>query len=141
MSLFHKRSRARRCVLQGLYQWQMTQVNMTEIEQQLLMDIKPAQVDVEYFSALLSNIPQVLTQLDQSLQPYLDRPLEQIDLIERAILRLGTYELKFRADIPPKVVLNESINLAKTFGAEQGHKYINSILDKVAKSCVSESTN
>lgn len=89
--------------------------------------------DVEYFSELLHKVPACLDELDKELLPYLDRSVEEVDPIERALLRLGAYELKFKMEVPYKVVINEGVNLAKTFGSADSHKFINGILDKVAK--------
>ena len=87
-----------------------------------------------YFSELLHKVPASLDELDEALLPYLDRSsIEEVDPIERAILRLGVYELKFKMDVPFKVVISEGVHLAKTFGSAESHKYINGILDKVAR--------
>lgn len=89
-------------------------------------------VDMEYFQLLLLGVPGHLQAIDQALTPHLSRPLKEIDPIELAILRLAAYELQQRLDIPYRVVINEAIELAKTFGAEAGHKFVNGILDKLA---------
>jgi N utilization substance protein B len=91
-----------------------------------------ADVDVEYFHHLVREIPRHLHELDDHIIPHLDREMAEVDPVERAILRLGTYEFEFQTEIPYRVVLNEAVELAKTFGAEHGHKYVNAILDKVA---------
>jgi N utilization substance protein B len=91
-------------------------------------------VESGYFSELLHGIPAMLTELDALTAPLLDRPIDQLDPIERVILRIGSFELKQRIDIPYRVVINESVELAKLFGAEQGHKYVNGILDKLSQS-------
>ena len=86
---------------------------------------------------MLHQIPEQLDAIDHTLESYVDRNLEVIDPVERVILRLGTYELINRLETPYKVILNESINLAKAFGSEGSHKYINGILDKVAQRVMS----
>ena len=127
------RSRARRVLLQALYQWSMTTESPHEIEAQFVAERPMDNVDLEYFRALLHAIPKQTDELDQRLSPSLDRPLEQLDPIEHSVLRIGCYELMHRKEVPLRVVINEAIELAKLFGAEQSHKYINGILDKVAR--------
>ena len=127
------RSLARKRAVQALYMWQMTGKDIIDIDEQFVIEQDMKNVDVAYFKELLHKIPAKLTELDELLVPLLDRPFEEIDPIERAIMRIGIYELKFRIEIPYKVVINEGVTLAKTFGADQSHKYVNSILDKVAK--------
>lgn len=127
------RSRARQRALQALYQWQVTAENLGEIETQFLLEREMGKADLEFFRELLHRVPATVDELDSLLAPLLDRPLQQVDLVERAILRLGGYELKFRLETPYRVIINEAVELAKTFGGEQGHKYVNSILDKLAR--------
>ncbi len=130
------RSTARQRILQALYQWQLTGLNSQVIETQFLDETMTLddmhQADHSYFKRLLHEIPLNVTQLDQKISPLLDRSITQVDPIELAILRIGCYELTYCQDIPFKVVINESVELAKKFGAAQSHKYINSILDKLA---------
>jgi N utilization substance protein B len=127
------RSLARQRAMQALYQWQMTGQNPLDIERQFMEEQDMKKVDTKYFQELLNTIPQQLDELDGYSAAVLDRGIEQVDPIERAILRIGVYELKHRIDIPYRVVINEAVELAKTFGAEQGHRYINGILDKIAQ--------
>ncbi|MCB1830778.1 MAG: transcription antitermination factor NusB, partial [Gammaproteobacteria bacterium] len=89
--------------------------------------------DSNYFDALLQGVSGQLSTLDQQLKPCLDRSIESVDPVERAILRLGAFELIFRMEIPYRVIINEAVELAKVFGAEQGHRYVNGVLDKLAK--------
>lgn len=128
------RRRARQCVVQALYQWQYAETNLVDIEIQFMTEHDMEGVDTAYFSELLHAIPMQVTTLDKLFQPYLDRPLEEISPIEIAILRLGAYELSKRTEIPYKVVLNEAVELAKVFGADESHKFINGVLDPLAKS-------
>ena len=137
------RSLARQRALQALYQWDITGQSLSDIEAQFMAldeagreDDEPGMKGVEsgYFSELLHRIPAMLNDLDGHLLLLLDRPIAQLDPVERVILRIGAYELKQRIDIPYRVVINEAVELAKLFGAEQGHKYINGILDKLAQS-------
>ena len=127
------RTNARRTAVQALYQWQMTGQNLNEIERQFVEDDRFKDVHRSYFNELFHGVPQQLDAIDQALSEFVDRPVQKIDPVERAILRIGVYELLNRPDVPYRVIINESINLAKCFGAEESHKYINGILDKVAQ--------
>ena len=129
----HQRKRARRAAVQALYQWQLTGQNVGEIEAQFAEEHTGTPTDLEYFHELLFGVTKQLDDLDAEFTPFVDRKIEELDMVERAILRLSTFELKSRLDIPFRVVINEGVDLAKTFGAEQSHKYINGVLDKVAK--------
>ena len=130
--LSQQRSRARRIAIQALYQWQMAGQDLNDIEQQFLSSEESAGADLGYFHQLLHDIPARLDDLDRHLAPALDRPIAAVDPVERGILRLGAYELAFCPDIPFRVVINEAVELAKTFGAEQGHRYVNGVLDRLA---------
>lgn len=126
------RSLARRCAVQALYQWQLTSLDLGEIERQFVEEHGLGKAEVSYFSELLHGVPGRLDVIDAALGEFVDRAIPDIDPVERAILRIGCYELMFRVDVPYRVVLNESITLAKSFGATQSHKYVNGILDKIA---------
>lgn len=127
------RHKARHYAMQALYQWQISRNALQQIESQFLTEYDFSQVDLEFFQELLHNIPAQLGEIDALFSPFLDRPIKDITPIELALLRLGTYELAHRIDVPFKVAINESVSLAKKFGAAESHKYINSILDNVAK--------
>lgn len=127
-----RRSRARRAAMQAVYQWQMTTQPPAEVEQQFREDHTDQQIDFEYFRELLHGVAESHATLDAILVPALDRPLEQLDAVERAILRLGAYELKFRIEVPFRVVINEAVELARCFGAEQSHRYVNAVMDGIA---------
>ncbi|MEW6353499.1 MAG: transcription antitermination factor NusB [Pseudomonadota bacterium] len=127
------RSRARHAAVQALYQWQLSHQDVQDIEQQFLTEQDMKRVEVPYFQELLQQIPRRLAELDNYLGPLLDRPLPEVDPVERAILRIGAYELGFRPDVPYRVVINEAVETAKLFGGEEGYKYVNSILDKLAR--------
>ncbi|NJR44306.1 transcription antitermination factor NusB [bacterium] len=120
--------------MQALYQWQMTGQSCRSIAQQFFEEQDMSITDVDYFNDLLTGVERELTEIDAGLEPFLDRPLAQVDPIERAILRLAGFELRSRLDVPYRVVLNEAIDLAKDFGAEGGHSYVNGVLDKAAVS-------
>jgi len=126
------RHRAREAAVQALYQWQLTNNSPVDIEDHFILDHDMHKVDVDYFHYLVQEIPTHLHELDDHLTPYLDRPIGDVDPVERAILRIGTYEFEFHPEVPYRVILNEAVELAKTFGAEHGHRYVNAVLDKVA---------
>ena len=124
---------ARRLALQALYQWQMAGASLATVEAEFREDNDMKVVDQEYFCELLHRIPAQLSQLDDLIMPHLDRTLKELTPIELTILRMGAYELAKRKDVPYKVVINEGVNLTKAFGATDGHKYVNGILDKLAR--------
>jgi N utilization substance protein B len=126
------RHKARRAAVQALYQWQLTGQAPGDIENHFIHDHDLNGVDVEYFHHLVQEIPLHQHELDDHIAPHLDRDLDEVDPVELACLRIGAYEFEFHPEIPYRVVLNEAVELAKTFGAEHGHKYVNAILDKVA---------
>lgn len=126
------RSNARKCAVQALYQWQMTGHNLNDIELHFLEEDRFKGAQRSYFDELFRGVPKQLDSIDEALGQFVDRPVNKIDPVERAILRIGTYELINRLDIPYRVVINESVDLAKCFGAEGSHRYVNGILDKVA---------
>ena len=118
--------------MQGLYQWQFSGADTSQIEAEFSVDNDMSKVDSTYFRELLRGIPKNLTELNRQIEPFLDRPLSEVDPIEMILLRMGTYEMVHRIDVPYRVVINEAVELAKKFGGTDGHKYINSILDKLA---------
>ncbi len=128
-----KRSQSRRHAVQALYQWQMAGQDLGDITNQFLEEQDLQSFEVPYFQDLLYGVPKHLSELDQTLKPALDRAIESVDPVERAVLRLGAYELTYHLEVPYRVVINEAVDLAKVFGAEQGHKFVNGVLDKVAK--------
>jgi len=132
-SKVQKRRGARMKALQALYQWDMAGGNVSSIVE-YFRSSQPDMDTIEhaYFEELVHGVPEQLSQLDNHLQPHLDRPLDQLDPIERCVLRAGVYELANRPDVPYRVVINESVELAKQFGAEDGHKYVNGVLDRLA---------
>jgi len=127
------RSLARRCAIQALYTWQMTGNELADIDGDFRSEHDMAGVEIKYFQELLHQVVLHRGELDDHLSPLLDRTINEVDPVELAILRVGAYELEFRLDVPYRVAINEAVELAKTFGAEHGHKFVNGILDGVAK--------
>ena len=126
------RHNARRAVVQALYQWQATAQEPQDIAQQFISDRSLQRFDKKLFRELFAGTLTEREALDTLLTPLLDRPLDQVDPVERAILRLAGYELQHRLEIPLRVVINEAVELAKTFGAESGHRFVNGVLDQLA---------
>lgn len=126
------RQKARSLALQALYSWQMAGQSLNEIEAQFRTDNDFSDVDGAYFHEILHGVPRLKAELDEAFTPCLDRPLDEVDPIELAILRLSAYEMRNRVDVPYRVVINEGIELAKVYGATDGHKFVNGVLDKLA---------
>ncbi|TLF48256.1 transcription antitermination factor NusB [Halomonas urmiana] len=139
------RHAARELAVQGLYQWQMTGKSITTVEAEFRSQVADDDLedhenwhkvmeiaDLALFHELLHNVARERQALDASIAPLLDRRLEDLDPIELTILRLGAYELSKRLEVPYRAVITEGVELAKSFGATDGHKYVNSILDKLA---------
>ena len=119
--------------MQALYQWRMAGAPLTVIEAEFRAEYDFANVDLPFFQALLHEVPGCADELDSTLEPLLDRSLDELDPIEHTLLRMGVFELMHRIDVPYKVVINEAVALAKKFGATESHKYVNGVLDKAAR--------
>ncbi len=132
-TLAAERRKARHYGMQALYQWHMAGSPLADIEAEFRTDYDFSHVDLEYFQALLHGVPAQVDELEAIFEPLLDRKMKDLDPIERTLLRMGTFELRERIDVPYKVVINEAVALAKKFGATDGHKYINGVLDKAAR--------
>jgi N utilization substance protein B len=130
---FSGRKKARRYALQALYGWALSQNPVAEVEQHVLLEHAAEEFDKDYFGILLHEIPSKIENLEFIMSPHLSRKIEELGLIELTILRISVYELKERSDIPYRVVINEALELAKTFGAPDSHKFVNGVLDKIAK--------
>jgi N utilization substance protein B len=130
---FEPRRRARRRALQALYQWQITGHEAGEILAQFRAAQDMSGVDEAHFEQLLRGVIAGQQELDDALGPFLDRPVAQLDLMERAILRIGAWELLNSPETPWRVVLDECIDLAHRFGATDGHSYVNAVLDKLVR--------
>jgi N utilization substance protein B len=128
-----RRGLSRRLTVQALYQWLVNETQPERMLQQFRDEDSLGRADVDYFKSLMHGCVRESGLLTDTFSEYLDRSLEQLDPVERAVLMLGTYELMFCPDVPWKVVVNESVNQAKMFGAEDSFKFINGVLDKVAR--------
>ena len=128
------RSLSRRLAMQALYQWQMTGQSFPELRNQFATDEGYPEVDPEYFQQLLHGVIEGSAELDGMLGQWLDRPVAQLDPVEHAVLLIGVQELRQHPEVPYRVVLNEGVELAKKFGATEGHKFINAVLDRAARS-------
>ena len=128
------RSLSRRLAMQALYQWQMTGQSFPELRNQFASDEGYPEVDPEYFQQLLQGVVEGSAELDAMLAQWLDRPVAQLDPVEHAVLLIGVQELRQHPEVPYRVVLNEGVELAKKFGATEGHKFINAVLDRAARS-------
>ena len=128
------RTRARELMVQALYQKQIAGHTTAELLAQYRDDTAYQRVDQAFFDELFPKISNGQEDLEKKIDELIDRPLDQLDPIELSILLIGVFELESRVDIPYKVVINECVNLAKRFGALDGHKYINACLDVASKS-------
>ena len=126
------RSRARRRALQAVYAWQMSDSPIERVIEQFRNEQDMEIADLAYFEALVRGVHEHRDDLDAGLSQYIDRTIAQVDPIERAVLRIAAFELKFRPDVPYRVVINEAIETTKRFGADQGHTYVNGVLDRAA---------
>ena len=129
-----KRHKAREYAVQALYQWQISGNDTRQILDQFALEKKANSYEPDYFRDLFMGVITQLADVDEAIVPYIDRDIEQVDLVERAVLRLAAYELLKHPEIPYRVIINEAIELAKMFGAEMGHRYVNGVVDKMAQS-------
>lgn len=127
------RSLARKLALQALYRWQLNAGPWQDLVQEFATAEDFPRADREYFRELIEQICGSQAALDADLGAYLDRPAEQLDPIEHAVLLIGMHELRFRPEVPYRVVINEGVSLAKRFGATDGHKFVNAVLDRAAR--------
>ena len=127
------RHKARELALQGIYSWQMSKNAIEQVELALATSNDMQKVDLAYFQSLLRGVAKDVDAVDTAIRPYLGRLPEELDPIEQAILRMATFELTQRMAVPYRVIINEAIELAKTFGAEESHKFINGALDKAVR--------
>ncbi|WP_127557549.1 transcription antitermination factor NusB [Saccharospirillum alexandrii] len=127
------RRKARRLAMQALYQWHLSSSPVNQIEAEFITDHDMAKVDQDYFSEVLRGVPSTLTELDSYIESVTDRSVREMTPVELSILRMGAYELVHRIDVPFKVIINEGVELSKLFGASEGHRYVNGVLDKLSQ--------
>ena len=127
------RRKARELAVQAVYSWQLSQNAVNDIETNFLVDNAARRFDIEFFQQLFRGVTSSVNDLDAMISPHVDRPLEDVDHVEKAVLRVAIFELKECLDVPYKVVINEAIELAKSFAADDSHKFVNGVLDKAVK--------
>jgi len=125
--------KARKLALQALYQWLMSGSELHEIEAQFRVINNMDKVDAEYFCRLLHGVPAHIDELEASISPFLDRDIGGLNPIELTVLRIGSFELAHSPEVPYKVVLDEAISLTKEFGSQDGYRYVNGVLNSLAK--------
>ncbi|TPH17194.1 transcription antitermination factor NusB [Litorilituus lipolyticus] len=127
------RRKARELAVQATYSWQLSQNSVSDVEVNFITDNSKRRFDIEYFQLLLRGVTSNISEIDALISPHVDRPLDDIDQVEKAILRVAVFELKDCTDVPYRVVINEAIELAKSFAADDSHKFVNGVLDKAVK--------
>lgn len=127
------KQKARKLAMQSLYQWQMANADLAEIEAQFRSIKNMERVDLDYYQQILYGVPKNLKLIEDELVPFLDRDIDSLNPVELSILRIGAYEILKCLDLPYRVVLDEAISLAREFGAQDGHKYVNGVLHNLAK--------
>jgi N utilization substance protein B len=127
------RRKARELAVQAVYSWQLSQNNVAEIELNFLTDNSARRFDIPYFQQLFNGVTTNVGSIDDKIAPHVDRPLDDVEHVEKAVLRVAVYELTNCLDVPYRVIINEAIELAKSFAADDSHKFVNGVLDKVVK--------
>lgn len=129
----HHRARSRRYAMQALYQWQLSGAELADVKRQFLETEDFEKADADYFRKLLKDVGEHSAEIDDHIGRTIDRPINQLNPVEHAILRLAVSELLYHIEVPYRVVINEAVQLDKKFGAEQGHAFVNAVLDKLAR--------
>jgi N utilization substance protein B len=127
------RRKARELAVQAVYSWQISKNSVSDIEVNFITENSKRRFDIEYFQQLIRGVTSSVSELDLAISPHVDRPLDDIDQVEKAILRVAIYELSDCQDVPYRVVINEALELAKLFAADDSHKFVNGVLDKAVK--------
>ena len=133
------RHNARKAAVQALYQWDMTKQDACDIESSFSQIHDMQNIDRKYLREIMQELPKVEGELEDEISKFIGREFNTLDPVERAILRLGAYELSYKPDVPTRVVMNEMIELAKTFGSDHSYKFVNGVMDKLAKKLRSKS--
>ena len=128
-----ERHNARRYALQAMYQWQVAGAPIADIQHEFLTMHIDKKIDLDYFKELIHGIPEHKEAIDAAIKPFMNRSMSDIAPVELAVLRVATYELLNRPDVPYRVIINEALQLTKKFGSIEGYKFINGILDRIAK--------
>ncbi len=129
----YARRKARKKAVQALYQWDLSGANIPDILEQFDLYQDMAKVDLDYFQQLVHGVPANADMIDEVISQHISRKLDDLDPIERNILRLCSFELSECNEVPYKVIINEAVELTKLYGAEQGHKFVNGVIDKIAR--------
>ena len=124
---------ARQCAIQALYQWSITGQNASDINNSFIHNRQLSGKYRDFFIYLVDMVTEKVEDLDKIIIPFLDRSIDRVDLIELAILRIGAFELAYQSEPPVNVIIDEAVGLAKTYCSEHGYKFVNGILDKIAK--------
>ncbi|MDG1166107.1 MAG: transcription antitermination factor NusB [Porticoccaceae bacterium] len=132
MSKPKEKQKARRLLVQALYSWDVGGTDLIDIEAQFHVDNDMAKVDTSLFHTILFGVPKNLAEIDAAYEPYLDRENKDLDPVSRSVLRIACYEILHSIEVPYKVIINEGVNLAKTYGPTDAFKFINGVMDKVA---------
>ncbi len=127
------RRKARELAVQAVYSWQLSGNNVADVELHFINENSKRRFDIEYFQLLFRGVCLNTSDIDAAIAPHVARPLDEVDHVEKAILRIAVFELKESKDVPYKVVINEAIEIAKSFAADDSHKFVNGVLDKVVK--------
>lgn len=135
------RRNARRYSLQALYQWQIAKTPISEIEGEFLRYHIDKKIDLDYFKEIIHGVPENKNEIDDEMKPFLNRSLQDIDPVELSVLRIAIYELLKRPDVPYRVIINEALELTKKFGSIEGHKFVNGLLDRIAKKTRADEIN
>lgn len=132
MSQKSPRRRAREFALQALYQWQLNQVTWSVLNHEFSQAEGIGRADSNLFKVITKGVIDEATPLSEALTPHLDRKWQEVSPIEKAVMLIGAYELSHMQETPYRVIINEAVELAKSFGGTDGHKYVNGVLDKFA---------
>jgi len=133
MSETSHRHQARKSALQAIYQWQLNKTSAKQLKKQFIEEGFENPIDLDYFSDLIQGVISNIETIDETMTPVLDRAVDKLNPVELAAIRVGIYELVYHLEVPYKVVINEALDCTKTFGAEEGYRYVNGILDKIAQ--------
>lgn len=127
------RHHSRHYAVQAMYQWQMAGGSLSAIEEEFLIHHIKKNIELAYFKELVHGVPDNQEEIDNAIKPFLNRSMSEIDPVELSVLRVATYELLKRPDVPYRVIINEALELTKKFGSVEGFKFVNGILDRIAK--------